>query len=269
MKKILFASVLVALLTAVGLTQNTSTAPLGYIVKEGDPNFHGTPGWGNPPASAATLIFYGGDFNADDNNAVALANGNSLLIPDTATYGAVTAPKGSKVVATGVLFNGFAICYSDFPGTTEACPGSKNYDPATGTYDIRTDVSEGSGGKDLVHGSGPQTQAATGRSIALGCCTYLEYSTSVMFTKPLTPAGGTTYWLNESPQCTDSSNVNCGVETFNVSNTTEQTNGINAKLQPTGEIFINSSFFGENWENPCEFLNPQQCARLSFGVYGH
>lgn len=264
MKKLLFAGMLIAVFSMMATAADVKTH-LGD--GNGDPSFHGTPGWGNPPAVAAKLIFYGGDSNPSDPNVDAFTNGNTILIPSSYIYAAVTAPGGSKVVATGVLFTHVMRCYQN---STFVCTGEQ-FDPPTATYDIRTGVSEGNGGTDLDSGSGPQSATTTGRCLPFGNGACLpEYYTSVAFTKPLTPKDGTTYWLNESPQCTDSSNENCTEGQYFADNTTEQTNGINPNLQPEFQIFSTSSSFGNSWSNVCDgFGGPAPaCEWLSFGVYG-
>jgi hypothetical protein len=231
-----------------------SKAPSMVLSHGGDSSFHGTSGWGNAPHDAAALLFYGGDTNTSDPNEQGFANGNTLLTPNVTTYFAVTAPKSPKVVATGILYNQDAT--------------QNDFNPATGTYDIRVKVSEGNGGSSVASGSGAQTATATGRQ-PFGLT---EYATSVTFAKPLTPTGGTTYWVNESPQCTNSGDSLCSAEQFFANNTTQQTNGINANDQPKAQIFFNSTFFGFTWANWCDASlgqNAQQCEWGSFGIYGH
>jgi hypothetical protein len=254
---------LIAAFGMVAMAQNAVNGPVVRAGGKGDASFHGNPGWGNPPAAAAKLIFYGGDVNPSDPNANGWANGNSVLVPNTTTYNAVTAPKSGKVVATGVLFNTVPTC-SEAP-----CPSS-NFDPATATYDIRVNVSEGNGGTSQAHGSGPQTAVTTGRILGFFGQSLPEYATSVSFTKPVTPKDGTTYFLNESPQCTNSSDSECAESQWFTTNTTQQTNGINANLQPSYDTFFNSAFFGYTWANVCDLVGGQSalCQWDTFGVYG-
>ena len=263
MRKILFAVTLAAVFAMIAVAQN-SPSPVPVVRRGSDPSFHGSPGWGNPPADAAKLIFYGGDVSPSDPNVDGFLTGNTLLVPDTTTYGAVTVPANSKAVATGVLFNLVPTC-SEAP-----CTGAV-FDPATATYDVRTGVSEGVSGTSVASGSGPQAATKTGRILPYFSHNLPEYSTSVAFTEPFVPTPGVTYWVNESPQCTDSSNKNCNVAEYFASNTTQQTNGINPGLQPMGMMFFNSGFFGYSWENWCNLLREEGpiCAYLSFGIYGH
>jgi len=264
-KKILFAVMLVAVFAMVAMAQ-TPNAPVSHTSKGPATPFHGSASWGGLAAPAG-LLFYGGDSNPSDPNVNGFANGNTILVPSTTTYAAVTAPKGSKVVASGVMFTHVMRCYQN---STYVCTGSQ-FDPATATYDIRTGISEGSGGTDVTSGSGTQSATATGRSLPFGNGASLpEYYTSVKFTKNLTPAGGTTYWLNESPQCTDESNENCSEGQYFADNTTEETNGKNASFQPSYESFFNSAYFGYTWANVCDLVGGDSpyCEWQSFGVYG-
>ena len=253
-KSFFFATTLVTLLATMVLAQDFK-APVTHLGGNGDPNLHGNTSVNNP--AAPRLIFYGGDITPNDPNAYAFPNGNTLMVPDTTTYGCVGAPNGISLIITGLLFNQVANIQT---GTI--------FDPPTATYDIRRDITVGNGGIDLVHGSGPQTAVPTGR-MPFG---YVEYATSVMFTSPIPVRHGGAYYLNLSSQCTDSSNENCANIQFFVDNTTQQTNGINTQLEPSLRLYINSDYFGYNWEPACEVdggLNNQQCSYLSFGVYGH
>jgi hypothetical protein len=88
----------------------------------------------------------------------------------------------------------------------------------------------------------------------------------------MTAPNGETVWVNESPQCTDSGNSICSDLQYFASNTTQKTGSINGEAQPTRQMFFNSAFFGFTWTNWCDpslGQNPQQCADLSFGIYGH
>ena len=253
-KSFFFATTLVTLLATMVLAQDFK-APVTHLGGNGDPNLHGNTSVNNP--AAPRLIFYGGDITPNDPNAYAFPNGNTLMVPDTTTYGCVGAPNGISLIITGLLFNQVANIQT---GTI--------FDPPTATYDIRRDITVGNGGIDLVHGSGPQTAVPTGR-MPFG---YVEYATSVMFTSPIPVRHGGAYYLNLSSQCTDSNNENCANVQFFVDNTTQQTNGINTQLEPSQGLYVNSDYFGYKWEPGCGvegIMNDQQCSYLSFGVYGH
>lgn len=253
MKSLLFLVTLAAVLTSASDAQNLSHPTLS-LSNHGDSTANEDFGWG-PPPPAPNILFYGGDVNADDPNVYAFANGNTLLVPDSPTYGAVRVPKTGHFVITGIFFNGLAL------GT-----GGNVFDPPTGTYDIRVDMNS-YGGKSVASGSGVQTAQPTGR-MPFG---YTEYTTSVALTEPFTPTNGETYWVNESPQCTDSGNPACENGQFYVDNTTQRTGAVNGGAQPKGESFFDCNFCsGLTFYNTCETgANAQQCAYLSFGIYGH
>jgi hypothetical protein len=82
---------------------------------------------------------------------------------------------------------------------------------------------------------------------------------------------GVTYFVNESPQCTDASNSICSEVEYFADNTTEQTNGINANLQPSYDGYFNSAYFGLTWSNLCNLVGGQSalCQWQSWGIYGH
>jgi hypothetical protein len=252
MKNILSAVLLAAVLSLLAAAQD-ARVPSVVINQDGEMSTHGTTGstWGLPSVPG-TILFYGGDTNTSDPNQTGFANGNTLLVPLTEVLAAVTAPKnGGKIVTSAVFFN-------------QVATGTSNpFDPPTGTYDVRTNVSDGNCGTELTSGSGPQTAVLTGRK-PFGAP---EYTTTVSFAKPLTAKDGTTYWFNESPQCTDSSNGTCASEQFFFDNTTQQTNGVNANAQPKGQMFLDSNFFGFVCKNLCDDApNSQQCAWGSWGL---
>jgi len=255
-KKILFAVMLVAVFSLVAMAQDARTPGL-VLSHGGDASVHNGFGWGPSPAACTGCLFYGGDVNPNDPNVQGFANGNTLLVPTTTTYGAVKVPATGHYVGTGLFFN---------QEPTQS--GGTLFDPATGTYDVRTGVASGVGGSSVAHGSNTQTATATGR-LPFGLT---EYTTSVNFTSPLTAQDGKTFWLNESPQCTNSANSLCGVMQYFFSNTTQKTGSVNGSAQPSGMLFFNSAFFGFTWTNWCDpslGQNAQQCADGSFGVLGH
>jgi hypothetical protein len=234
-----------ATVPSVVMNHNTPASTAGHAE-----NFS----WGPPPAGP-NIMFYGGDVTVGDPNEQSFANGNTVLVPNTTTYGAVRVPATGHFVVTGIFFN-------QYPTQS-----SNSFDPETATYDIRTGLSSGNGGTSVASGSGPQGTRTTGR-LPFG---NTEYTTAVALVSPMTATNGTTYWVNESPQCTDTSNTSC-TEQFFVDNTTQKTGSVNGGAQPTGQMFFNSAFFGFTWTNWCDpslGQNSQQCADLSFGIYGH
>lgn len=205
------------------------------------------------PFLCPSCIFYGGDVDPNDPNSNAFANGNSLGVPDTATYTAVNVPKGAHGVVTGIVF-------MEFDDT------SNRFDPDIATYDIRTGVSEGNGGVSLASGSGKMAFKFRSQ------CPFTTYETAVKLASPLEITPGTTYWFNLSPQCTDSGNSYCSGVVGYLENTTHEAFGLHAAAQPAGQMFFNSGYFGYTWANWCDpklGQNADSCARGSFALMGH
>lgn len=206
-----------------------------------------------PPALCDPCLFYGGDLDPTSQNAAGLSDENTLLVTGSSTYGNFNVPAEVTVTVTGVLFN---------------VQADANFDPVTGTYDIRQGVSEGNGGTDIASGSGNLAVAATGRNF-LGLN---EYSIVIQLSTPLTLGAGD-YWFNVTPNCTNGSqDGSCSVGRMFASNTTTRTNNVQGRGEAGGLIYLNSSYFGLTFADWCdsEFgLNARQCNALSFGVLGH
>ena len=210
---------------------------------------------GKAPFTCSGCIFYGGDTNCNDPNSQGFADENTVLVPETETLGAVTIPAGKQIVLTGLFFNTIADA-GDF------------FDPHTGSWEIRKDVSEGNGGMQVAAGSNAMQVQEVGKTCGLAI---FQSQDTVMLSKPQTLTSGT-YWFNVTPQCTNSGDSNCDGQDFYAENTTQGTNGIRAKLQPLHEIYLNSAYFGYTYANWCDEAlgqNSHQCAALSFGVIGH
>jgi hypothetical protein len=204
-----------------------------------------------PPALCNPCFFYGGDLNPEDINAAGMSDENTLLIVGgSGTYGAVSLP--FQAALQGIVFN---------------VQSSDAFDPQTATYDIRTGVSEGNGGRVVQSGSGKIQIQATGRNF-LG---FNEYAIAIHFpTVTLHP--GVEYWFNVEPQCLNGAqDGSCNFGRFFVSNTTQGTNNIRGLDQPQHSMFLNSSFFGFTWANWCDpslGFTPGECNLLSYGLVG-
>lgn len=225
------------------------------------------PAWGLP-TTTGKILFYGGDASTTDPNTFIFDNENTVNFAATSTYAAIKVP--ANVTISAMFINSIAYPYPPV------------FDPVTATYDIRTGVSDGNGGTEVASGSGTLTSVPTGRTI-LG--SYPEYTLTVRFEKPVVLKAGNTYWANLTPQCTNDNDEDCagaggvrgnassGVgapQAYYVDNTTEETNGVNASAQVAGHIYLNSAYYGINWQNWCTNgvegkLNSKQCARVSFG----
>lgn len=252
MKRTFLAVALVMTLGLVAAAQPTKKPALSQH-RAGDPSaqlpaFTGVP---SPPPLCSPCLFYGGDLDTTNANAAGMSNENTLLIlGGSSTYAEVDIPAGTTVQVKGILFNEQA---------------DAAFDPMTASYDIRTGVSEGDGGTSIASGTVDISVAATGNNF-LGLN---EYSLVAQFaTVTLTPGA---YWVNVTPNCTNTLDGSCSVYRQFVSNTTGRANSLHESWQPAHEMFLNSSYFGFTWANWCDSalgFNPAQCGYTSFGLLG-
>jgi hypothetical protein len=254
-KTTLFAVALVVALSLSAVAANSK--PAASLHKAGNPNaalpqFTDSP-TPNPPALCHPCLFYGGDINTGDINAAGMSDENTLLIVGgSQTYAAVNIPTGTTSSVYGILFN---------------VQADAAFDPLTASYDIRTGVTEGSGGTSIASGSGAAVVAQTGRNF-LGL---YEYTVAVQWSTPVTLTSGE-YWFNVEPNCTNTLDGSCYAFRQFVSNTTSLTNNVRGSWQPIHSMYLNSTFFGFTWANWCDSslgFNKIQCAGMSFGVIGH
>lgn len=208
-----------------------------------------------PQPNLGKLIFYGGDVNADDPNAYAFPNSNTLAVPNTRTYGCLEVPQTRTFSVTAILFNIVANVQQ-----------GQIFDPMTATYDIRRSIEPGDGGLDMRSGTASVTFTPTGR-LPFGETEYAMLATLNGGIKVPYPGE---WCINITPQCTDESNPLCSQVEFYVTNTTQRTNAVNPKIEPPQVIWAESPFLGYDWANWCTLgLNSEQCSYLSFGVYGY
>jgi hypothetical protein len=203
-----------------------------------------------PPALCKPCLFYAGDFDPMGPNAADFPDENTLEYDNVKTYGAVSIPGNHDVLIEGILFQ-------------IVRNGVNELDPVETPWEIRTGVSEGSGGTLIASGQGVAHVQATGR-FGNGP----EYTFAVEVSPPVS-VGGAVIWFNITPQCVEKGH-NCESAEYSVSNTTLETNNFRGALQPTGQMYINSESdsYPYTWENWCNFTNPETCARLSFGLIG-
>jgi len=203
------------------------------------------------PGPCSPCLFYGGDLDTSAADAAGMSDENTLLIlGGSSTYSNLVIPSGTTVSVKGLLFN---------------VQADAAFDPMTAAYDIRTGVSEGSGGTSVASGSVNATVAATGRNF-LGLN---EYSVVVIFPSVTLTSGS--YWVNVTPNCTNTLDGSCSVFRQFVSNTTSRTNALHESWQPAHEMFLNSAYFGFTWANWCDSslgFNTVQCGYMSYGVLG-
>jgi len=204
---------------------------------------------GTPPPICKPCLFYGGDIDPNDPNADGFPDGNTLLTGESETFGAITVPAGREVRVEGLLFNVLA--------------DPNNFDPMTATWEIRSGVSEGNGGKQVAYGSGNANIAPTGR-IVFG---YPEMTVAVAVILPVMLSAGT-YWFNVSPQCTNTGDPICSTAQYFASNTTHETNNVRGGMQPLHDMYLYALYGDIDYFNLCDVNNSHQCAALSFGVIG-
>jgi len=253
-KKTLCAIALVgSLFTVSALAQNTRTKGEAALVKsQGALKGHfptGAPALTPPSYCSPSCLFYGGDTNPASPADNGFANENTLLVPDTTTWGAFTVPAGQTWTVDGLFINTIA-------------DGYDGLDPSTSTWTIASGVSEGNGGTTVASG----TSTATGTSfVTTGRLPFgfTEYTLKVKITQTVLSAG--TYWVNITPQCTNSGNGSCSIAQYYFDNTF----GLNryGPLEPANQGFFNSSYFGFTYANTCE-VSTTGCQAFSFGVIG-
>jgi hypothetical protein len=203
-----------------------------------------------PSVCAPVCLVYTGDTNPNSPDVNGFANDNTLLVPDTTSWGAFTVPAGQTWTVDGAFINTIA-------------DGYNGLDPSTSSWSINSGLSEGNGG--TVVGSGTSTTAGTsftptGRE-PFG---FTEYSLKVKISPPVVLSAGT-YWLNILPNCTDSGNADCDIAQYYWDNTFGLNNyGI---IPPANQEYFNSSYFGFDYSNLCE-VSSTGCQVLSFGIIG-
>jgi hypothetical protein len=251
-KKILFASGLLLELAVTAAAQHKKPAASQHLTGDaGESTIRQPLTSGTPPSLCRPCAFYGGDLNPSDPNAVGLSDENTLYVPGSSTYAAINVPENGLTMVIGILVN---------------VQADANFDPKTASYDVRTGVSEGSGGISIASGNGAIKVAATGRNF-LGLNEY-----SVLVKIPALWIGPGEYWFNVTPQCTNgATDGSCSVGRIFLSNTTQNTNSIRGNEQPDDSLYLNSAIFGATYANWCDStfgLNTSQCRAASWGLIG-
>jgi len=209
----------------------------------------GAPALTPPSYCVPVCLFYGGDTNPASASDNGFANENTLLVPDTTTWGAFTVPSGQTWTVDGLFINTIA-------------DGYNGLDPSTSNWTIASGVSTGNAGTVVASGTstaGGTSFVPTGR-LPFG---FSEYTLKVKITQTVLTSG--TYWVNITPQCTNSGNGSCSIAQY----FWDDTFGLNryGPLEPANEGFFNSSYFGFNYANTCT-VSSTGCQAFSFGVIG-
>lgn len=250
MKKTLCAIAMVASLFTVSALAKSKPKGVSALVKsQGTIKGHfpiGKPALTPPSYCAPVCLFYGGDNNPDSPDDNGFANDNTLLVPDTTTWGAFTVPTGEVWTVYGLFINTIA-------------DGYNGLDPAASTWTIAQGLSEGDGGSPVATGTATASFNPTGR-FPFG---FTEYT--MLVSTPATTLNAGTYWVNILPNCTDEGNSDCSIAQYYFDNTF----GLNryGNLEPADISYFNSSFFGFDYANTCE-VSSTGCQAFSFGVIG-
>jgi hypothetical protein len=253
-KKTLCAIALVgSLFTMSALAQNTRTKGVPALVKSTGAvkgHYVAHPSEVPPAVCSPTCLLYTGDTNPASPADNGFANENTLLVPDTNDWGAFTVPAGQTWTVDGAFINTIA-------------DGYNGLDPSASTWAIASGVSEGNAGTTVASGTstsaGTQFQV-TGR-FPFG---FTEYSLKVKMVPAVVLTSGT-YWLNITPQCTNSGNGSCSIAQY----FWDDTFGLNnyGIVPPANDSFFNSGYFGFNYANLCE-VSTTGCQVFSFGIIG-
>jgi hypothetical protein len=204
-----------------------------------------------PPAVCNPVcLMYTGDNNTSSASTNGFANENTLLVPETQDWAAFVVPTGQTWTVDGAFINTIA-------------DGFNGIDPATSSWAINSGVSEANGGTTVASGTSTTTGTQflpTGR-FPFG---FTEYSLKVKITPAVVLSAGA-YWLNITPQCTNSGNGSCPIAQY----FWDDTFGMNnyGLIPPANVSYFNSSYFGFDYANLCE-VSSTGCQVLSFGIIG-
>lgn len=253
MKKTLCAVAVVAsLLSALAFAANKKPSVPSLVKSQGKPKGHYKPVPAEVPPAVCNpvCLLYTGDNNPDAGSTNGFANENTLLVPDTQDYAAFSVPAGQTWTVDGAFINTIA-------------DGYDGIDPATSSWSISSGVSEGDGGTTVASGTstaGGTQFIPTGR-FPFG---FTEYSLKVKISPAVVLSSGT-YWLNITPQCTDSGNGSCSIAQY----FWDDTFGLNnyGIIPPANVSYFNSSYFGFDYANLCE-VSSTGCQVFSFGIIG-
>jgi hypothetical protein len=204
------------------------------------------------PSKCKPCLFYGGDLNPSDPNAFGFYDESTVNVT-AQTFGAIRVPKGRVLLIEGILFQ---IQFDGFD----------KLDPQEGDWEIRTDIYN-NGGTLVASGGGQVAVQPTGRSFWGP-----ENTVAVKVDPPVQISGGnsyggTVYWFNLTPLCTNSRDSACKAAAYFASNSTQLTNSFRSFAQPGGEIVTESVHYGYDWQQ-CPGAVGNQCLALSFGLMG-
>jgi len=206
------------------------------------------------PSYCKPCLAYGGDFDANDPLATALADGNTLVFGETEVWVPVVVKVGMTVSVTGIFGNFLTALDS-------------TVDPVATPWAIRAHISDGDGGKLGFQGASNVTVTPTGR-IGFGLN---EYTILAKFDEPITLHGfstGATYYFLIQPQCTNPENQTCSSgQRYYLSDSETSRPNHGGLPTPNDHAFFNAPYFGYVYQpaqNPCPF----GCDNFSQGLLG-
>jgi hypothetical protein len=251
-KKTLCAIAVAALLLSVSAFAKTKQGTDALVKSTGPEKgkYVAHPAEVPPSYCRPVCLLYTGDTNTASPADNGFANENTLLVPETQDWAAFTVPTGETWTVDGAFINTIA-------------DGYNGIDPSASTWSINSGVSEGNGGSVVASGtstSGGTSFVPTGR-FPFG---FEEYTLKVKISPSVVLSSGT-YWLNITPQCTDTGNGSCSIAQYFWDDTFGMNNyGI---VPPANQSYFNSSYFGFDYANLCE-VSSTGCQVLSFGIIG-
>jgi hypothetical protein len=201
-----------------------------------------------PPKYCKPCLFYAGDFDSNASDANGLANEVDVIISTgAAVYVPFIVPKGKTWTVTGLFTSNFM--------------SSGTLDPKTSPYEIRKDIprSGGNGGTVVCHGNGLATVTDTHTN---GGIAFEIFAVNVGNIKGCRLRSGK-YWVSVVPYCTNTNN--CSEFRSFVANDDGAMANRFGPLEPAGDSFFNSIFFGAVWEPSTE---QQTSKRFVAGVEG-
>lgn len=189
-------------------------------------------------ACAENPYFYGGQFDAANQFANALANENTAIIGGD-PYGAAVYQNfyaESAITVTGLFTNNLS-----------------TFTPVSGYWEIRSGVSEDNGGTLIASGTGAVTNTATGRSFQGD----YEYTNAVSGLSVSLPTNQ--YWFAVVPTCTTCQGEAFNTNTFGLYSIGKSDLNQEYFTAPNGPYFTNAN----NVCPHCEFPT------FSSGVYAY
>jgi hypothetical protein len=206
-----------------------------------------------PPSCNPCVLFYGGDFDASNPNANALANEFTTAVVSGATvYVPFVVPEGQTWTVTGLFTNNLSY--------------TPVIDPQEAIWSIVSGMSQGNGGTVIANNASPATYNATGRS-GFGM---REHTVLTTIDPPVTLAAGE-YWMSVVPECKNATDIHCAAAAYYLSDVEDSPAHQAKGDEPKDQAFYLSGEFGyfywPTWgsNGACQDTG---CDKFSAGVLG-